>query len=161
MALPLGPPKFLKFHGKRYDPSIEWNDEEELLQDPLNHAPYPSTKDLKVSSFCFLANLSIFAWYLRNLGWTLSFCCYLLLWEFLNVVCFGWKILCVGMLIWFFLGYFWIVELFEFVKFGQCWWFVNFHIACSFGHCWMNFDFLYFFILNGYEHYGDLMCRLG
>ena len=51
MAFPHGPPKFLKFHGKRYDPSIEWNGEEELLQDPINHAPYPSTKDFKVSSF--------------------------------------------------------------------------------------------------------------
>ena len=60
MAFPHGPPKFLKFHGKRYDPSIEWNGEEELLQDPINHAPYPSTKDFKVSSFfVFLVDLLI------------------------------------------------------------------------------------------------------
>ena len=54
MVLPPRPPKFLTFHGKRYDPSIEWIDEEGLLQDPLNHAPYPSTKDLKVSSLPFV-----------------------------------------------------------------------------------------------------------
>ena len=38
MAFPPGPPKFRIFHGKRYNPSIEWNDEERLLQDPINHA---------------------------------------------------------------------------------------------------------------------------
>ena len=54
MAFSLGPPKFLTFHEKKYNPSIEWNDEERLLQDPRTHAPYPSNKDFKVSSFLFL-----------------------------------------------------------------------------------------------------------
>ena len=36
MELPSKPPKFLTFHGKRYDPSIEWNDKEGLLQAHLS-----------------------------------------------------------------------------------------------------------------------------
>ena len=38
----------------KYHPSIEWNDEEGILQDPSTHAPHSSKKDFKVSSFFFL-----------------------------------------------------------------------------------------------------------
>ena len=31
---------FLTFHGKKYDPTFDWNDEDELLQDTRTHAPY-------------------------------------------------------------------------------------------------------------------------
>ena len=37
----------------KYHPSIEWNDEEGILQDPSTHAPHSSKKDFKVSSFFF------------------------------------------------------------------------------------------------------------
>ena len=40
-------PSFLTFHGKKYHPSLEWNDEEGLLQDPKTHAPH-SHMDFKV-----------------------------------------------------------------------------------------------------------------
>ena len=46
-------PSFLTFHGKKYHPSLEWNDEEELLQDPKTHAPH-SHMDFKVSFSLFL-----------------------------------------------------------------------------------------------------------
>ena len=61
-----------------------------------------------------LVNLLIFAWYLRNLWWALSFCYYLLFWEFLDVVWFGWKIIVsrhVDLL-----GHFWVLKLFEIIK---------------------------------------------
>ena len=31
---------FLTFHGKKYDPTFDWHDEDGLLQDPRTHAPY-------------------------------------------------------------------------------------------------------------------------
>ena len=40
-------PSFLTFHGKKYHPSLQWNDEEGLLQDPKTHAPH-SHMDFKV-----------------------------------------------------------------------------------------------------------------
>ena len=51
---------------------------------------------------------------------------------------------------WFFWGHFWIVELFDIVKFGQCWWFMKLCIVCSPWYCWMNFDLIFFFFF-GYE----------
>ena len=51
-------PSFLTFHGKKYHPSLEWNDEEGLLQDPKTHAPH-SNMDFKVSLF-FVSLLGIF-----------------------------------------------------------------------------------------------------
>ena len=39
---------FLTFHGKKYDPTFDWNDEDELLQDTRTHAPYCHV-DTKVS----------------------------------------------------------------------------------------------------------------
>ena len=61
MASPPRPPYFFTFNGKKYHPSLEWNDEEGLLQDPSNHNPHSSKKDFKLSSFfCFvLVNLLI------------------------------------------------------------------------------------------------------
>ena len=41
-------PSFPNFHGKKYDPTFDWNDEEGLLQGPKTHAPY-SHMDIKVS----------------------------------------------------------------------------------------------------------------
>ncbi|KAK9991304.1 hypothetical protein SO802_026289 [Lithocarpus litseifolius] len=40
---------FLTSHGKRYDPTFEWNNDNGLLQDPKTHAPYchVDTKSLK------------------------------------------------------------------------------------------------------------------
>ena len=31
---------FLSFHGKKYDPTFDWHDDDGLLQDPRTHAPY-------------------------------------------------------------------------------------------------------------------------
>ena len=31
---------FLASHGKKYDPTFDWNDDDGLLQDPRTHAPY-------------------------------------------------------------------------------------------------------------------------
>ena len=39
---------FLAFHGKKYDPTFEWHDDDGLLQDPRTHAPYCHV-DTKVS----------------------------------------------------------------------------------------------------------------
>ena len=39
---------FLTFHGKKYDPTFDWHDEEGLFQDPKTHAPY-SQMDIKMS----------------------------------------------------------------------------------------------------------------
>ena len=70
--------------GKKYHPSLEWNEEEGLLQDPKTHAPH-SKMDFKVS-FIFLDFFVgkfvdfMFDW---KLGVeTLSFGCYLLLLKF-------------------------------------------------------------------------------
>ena len=41
-------PSFLSFHGKKYDPTFEWNDDNGLLQDLRTHAPYCHV-DIKVS----------------------------------------------------------------------------------------------------------------
>ena len=49
MAFSKGP-SFLTFNRKKYHPSLEWSEEERLLQDPKTHAPH-SKKDFKVSSF--------------------------------------------------------------------------------------------------------------
>ena len=39
---------FLTSHGKKYDPTFEWHDDDGLLQDPRTHAPYCHV-DTKVS----------------------------------------------------------------------------------------------------------------
>ena len=71
---------FLTFNGKKYHPSLEWNEEVGLLQDPKTHAPH-SKKDFKVSSFFgfFVGKFVsfMFCWELDIE--TLSFCCCLLL----------------------------------------------------------------------------------
>ena len=113
------------------------------------HTHPPKTSRWVHCLLFLLVNLSIFffflAWYLRNLWWALSFCCYLL---YGNLECgmFWMKnFVCRHVdLIFFFFGYFWIVELFGFIKFGLCWWFVELCIVCRFGHCWLNFNFFDF-----------------
>ena len=83
MASPCGP-TFLTFNGKKYHPSLEWNEEEGLRQDPITHAPHSSKKDFKVSSFfCFFVGKFVdFMFHWELYGGTLSFCCCLFLWEF-------------------------------------------------------------------------------
>ena len=39
---------FLSSHGKRYDPTFDWHEDDGLLQDPRTHAPYCHV-DTKVS----------------------------------------------------------------------------------------------------------------
>ena len=39
---------FLASHGKKYDPTFDWNDDDGLLQDPRTHAPHCHV-DTKVS----------------------------------------------------------------------------------------------------------------
>ena len=76
-------PSFLTFHGKKYHPSLEWNDEEGLLQDPKTHAPH-SKMDFKVSNFFFFFFLKFvdFMFYCKFGVETLSFCYGLLLLKF-------------------------------------------------------------------------------
>ena len=47
---------FLSFHGKKYDPTFEWNDDDGLLQDPKTHAPYCHV-DNKVSFSSLLGKM--------------------------------------------------------------------------------------------------------
>ena len=48
---------FLTFHGKKYDPTFEWHDNDGLLQDPKTYAPYCHV-DTKVRVFFFF----FFSW---------------------------------------------------------------------------------------------------
>ena len=43
-------PSFLAFHGKKYDPTFDWRDDDGLLQDPKTYALYCHV-DTKVSFF--------------------------------------------------------------------------------------------------------------
>ena len=132
MASPHGPTS-LTFNGKKYHPSLEWKDEEGLLQDPSTHARHSSKKDFKWAYFFafFVGKFVDFLFCWELYSGILSFCCYLSLWEF-------WTLLhlvgnhCVVMFFFFF-GIFWIVELFGIVKFGQCWWFVKLCIVLACG----------------------------
>ena len=85
MASSSNKPSFLTFHGKKkkkYHPSLEWNDEEELLQDPKTHAPY-SNMDFKESFFFFFIGKFVdFMLYCKFGVETLSFCYGLLLLKF-------------------------------------------------------------------------------
>ena len=47
---------FLASHGKKYDLTFDWNDDDGFLQDPRTHAPYCHV-DTKVSF-----SLVLFAW---------------------------------------------------------------------------------------------------
>ena len=151
MASPHGPTYFLTFNGKKYHPSLEWNDEDGLLQDPSNHAPHSSKKDFKVSSFffCFLLVNLLISCFVEN--FMVGHCHVVVVCSCENFghCMIGGESLC-DHVDFIFLGHFWIVELFGIVKFGQCWWFMKFCIVCSFWYCWMNFDFIYLFIC-GYE----------
>ena len=56
MASSSNRPSFLTFNGKKYHPSLDWNDEEGLLQDPKTHVAH--SMDFKVRGFFFfLGNL--------------------------------------------------------------------------------------------------------
>ena len=48
MAFSSKGPSFLASHGKKYDPSFEWHDDDGLLQDPMAHTQYCHV-DTKVS----------------------------------------------------------------------------------------------------------------
>ena len=43
---------FLAFHGKKYDPTFDWHDDDGLLQDPRTHALYCHV-DTMISFFFF------------------------------------------------------------------------------------------------------------
>ena len=49
-------PSFLAFHGKKYDPTFDWRDDDGLLQDPKTYALYCHV-DTKVSFFFSLVSL--------------------------------------------------------------------------------------------------------
>ena len=56
---------FLDFHGKKYDPTFDWHDDDGLLQDPRTHAPYCHV-DTKVSfSLDFLLGKMLFHVFLK------------------------------------------------------------------------------------------------
>ena len=75
-------PSFLTFNGKKYHPSLEWNDGKGLFQDPKTHASH-SNMDFKVSLLCLLLFFFIgifvdFMFYCKHGVETLSFGCCLL-----------------------------------------------------------------------------------
>ena len=47
---------FLVFHGKKYDPTFDWHDDDRFLQDPRPYAPYCHV-DTKVSFFSLVSLL--------------------------------------------------------------------------------------------------------
>ena len=84
-------PSSLTFNGKKYHPSLEWNEEEGLLQDPKTHAPH-SKMDFKVSFIflnSFVGKFGDFMFYWGLGVETLSFDCYLLILKF----CIVWLIM--------------------------------------------------------------------
>ena len=83
MASPHGPTS-LTFNGKKYHPSLEWKDEEGLLQDPSTHARHSSKKDFKWAYFFafFVGKFVDFLFCWELYSGILSFCCCLSLWEF-------------------------------------------------------------------------------
>ena len=87
-------PSFLTFNGKKYHPSLEWNEEEGLLQDPKTHAPN-SKKDFKVSSFFgfFVGKFVnfMFCWELDVEIFVILLLFALV--EIVDIVRFGWKFL--------------------------------------------------------------------
>ena len=96
-ASPHGPPYFLTFNGTKYHPSIEWNDEEGILQDLSTHAPHSSKKDFKVSSFFFFLVVGkfvdfMFCWELY--GGHCHFVVVCFCGKFLDILRIGLKSLC-------------------------------------------------------------------
>ena len=98
---------FLTFHGKKYDPTFDWHDEEGLLQDPKTHAPY-SHMEIKLSVFLGFLCLEkcCFMFHCKFDGETLSICCVFLLefgvwydWSCCNVG-FGVFLKCLFFLLW-------------------------------------------------------------
>ena len=99
---------FLTFHGKKYDPTFDWNDEEGLLQNPKTYASY-SHMDIKVSfslvsllrKMLFHASLKVWWWDIIILlydCWNLGHCMIdhvvmLALEHFLKCCIFGWTML--------------------------------------------------------------------
>ena len=57
---------FLASHGKKYDPTFEWNDDDGLLQDPKTHAPYCHV-DNKVSFSSLLGKMLLYV--LLKVSW--------------------------------------------------------------------------------------------
>ena len=57
---------FLASHGKKYDPTFEWNDDDGLLQDPKTHAPY-CHEDNKVSFSSLLGKMLLYV--LLKVSW--------------------------------------------------------------------------------------------
>ena len=144
MASPPRPPYFLTFNGKKYHPSLEWNDEEGLLQDPSNHAPHSSKKRFQGELiFFFLVGKFIdfmFCW--KIYGGALSFCCCLILWEFLDIVWFGWKSLC-GYVDFLFWGIFELLSCLVLWSLDNVGHWLCFVLDMIFGHCWTIFDWLW------------------
>ena len=118
---------------KKYHPSLEWNDEEGLLQDPKTHAPH-SNMDFKVSLF-FVSLLGIFLFSCSIESLMLRHCHFV-------VVCSCWNF-----------GHYRVdhVVILALGNFLNCWVFLawcnldnvddpwNLGNACNMWCCWMNF----------------------
>ena len=84
MAFSSKGPSFLASHGKKYDPSFEWHDEDGFLQDPRTHAPYCHV-DTKVSfSLVSLLGKNVIACFIE--GFMVKYC-HLVIFEFLGALC--------------------------------------------------------------------------
>ena len=75
---------FLTSHGKKYNPTFEWHDNDGLLQVPRTHAPYCHV-DTKVSfSLVSLLGKNVIACFIEGV---MVRYCPLVMFEFLGALC--------------------------------------------------------------------------
>ena len=97
---------FLASHGKKYDPTFEWNDDDGLLQDPRTQGAF---------FFGFFAWKNVVACFIES--FTVRYC-HLVILKFWGhcVIDRVWK--------------YWLWRILEVcffgVQFGQCWWLLEF-----------------------------------
>ena len=102
---------FLASHGKKYDPTFEWHDDDGLLQNPRTHAPYCHV-DTKVS----FSLVSLFGKILLHVSLKVSW----------------WDI--VIRLFWNFGGIVWLI------MFWKCWLWSILEVFFFFSPLWCNLD---------------------
>ena len=110
---------------------------------PILHTPKKTSRwALYFNLFLFLFfgcwQLCWFYVLMRAWCWDIVILLSFVLVGILNIVWFGWKLLCDHVVL-LALGHFWIVELFG-MKLGQCWWLMKFGNVSNLWYYWMNFD---------------------
>ena len=105
---------------------------------PMLHTPKRTSRWVHFFFFLVCWQICWFYVLLRAWWWDIVILLLFVLVRILNIVWFAWKSLC-DHVVFFVLGHFWIVELFD-MKLGQCWWLMKLGNVCSLWYCWMNFD---------------------